>query len=453
MKKRTVILAIFDVLLAVTAYFYATLMRFGLDTAAWYPASIMVVHAATLAAALVLASYFTELYNVNIRLGRTGLILRVSLSVALTFLLLSSTYYVLPEYLLSRGVLFHTLLMFALCQYVWHRYADRLMRMSGLRSRCLILGVGDRAVKMAETIAEHSDCCKLVGFVNPNGYNLEIPADQVVGPVANLPEIAAAQRVACIIVALSERRGVLPVKELLHCRFAGVEVLDAISFYERVTGRLLVTDINPAWFIYSGGFSINSFVRFHKRLLDVVLATAGLLFTAPVLPLIALAIRLDSNGDVFFTQTRVGENGKPFKLYKFRSMRQDAEVASGAVWSPEDDPRITTVGRFLRKSRLDELPQLFNVLRGEMSLVGPRPERPEFVSSLEEEIPYYSKRHVLKPGITGWAQVMYPYGASVEDSLVKLKYDLYYIKNFSLFFDIRIIVDTIKVVLFGRGGR
>ena len=220
-----------------------------------------------------------------------------------------------------------------------------------------------------------------------------------------------------------------------------------------MTGKLLLENIQPSWFLFGDGFRVTDSMRFGKRLLDIALSLLGIVLVAPLLPLIALAIKLDSPGPALFRQLRVGEGEKLFQVAKFRTMRQDAEAATGAVWAQKNDPRVTRLGRFLRKSRLDELPQLFNVLMGTMSLVGPRPERPEFVEKLEQRIPYYAKRHFVKPGVTGWAQVRYPYGASEEDALEKLRFDLYYVKNYSLLFDLTILLETVKVCLFGRGGR
>ncbi|MEA2091163.1 MAG: TIGR03013 family XrtA/PEP-CTERM system glycosyltransferase [Campylobacterota bacterium] len=341
--------------------------------------------------------------------------------------------------------------MFGLCQYLWHSYSSFIFRIPGLNLRCLVVGVGDLACDIGEAIEEESNSYCLVGYIQPQGAEIKVDVDKIIGMVESLPESAVQQRVGKIVVALNERRGVLPFQELLSCRFAGIEVVDAVTFYEEATGQLKIQDINPDWFIYSTGFSFGDIIRFCKRSLDIFFALIGIILTLPILPLIALAIKLESPGVVLFSQVRVGENGHDFKIYKFRSMRQDAEAVSGAVWAGEDDPRITRVGNFLRKTRLDEIPQLFNVFMGNMAFVGPRPERPEFISNLEKEIPYYSKRHALKPGVTGWAQVCYPYGASVEDSMMKLKYDLYYVKNFSIFLDLKIILKTVKVVLLGKG--
>jgi sugar transferase (PEP-CTERM system associated) len=232
-----------------------------------------------------------------------------------------------------------------------------------------------------------------------------------------------------------------------------VEILDSPSFYEELTGKLLIEGIQPSWFIYSSGFKFSSLKRAIKRALDILFSLIGLLLVLPFLPIVALLIKWSSPGPVLFKQKRVGERGCEFTLIKFRTMCDDAERDTGPVWASENDPRITKLGYWLRKTRIDEIPQLYNVLKGEMSFVGPRPERKEFVEKLSESIPYYGKRHFVKPGVTGWAQVRYPYGASDDDALEKLRYDLYYIKNYSLTLDIMILLETVKVVLFGRGGR
>jgi sugar transferase (PEP-CTERM system associated) len=245
----------------------------------------------------------------------------------------------------------------------------------------------------------------------------------------------------------------MSLPDILEAKFNGVDILDGPTFYEMVTGKLLIEDTNPSWFIFSSGFKTTPFKRLTKSALDRLLAGMGLLITMPLFPVIALLIKYNSPGPIFFKQSRVGEGERNFFMYKFRTMYQDAESLTGAVWAQENDPRITGIGRILRKTRLDEIPQLYNVLKGEMSLVGPRPERPEFVRKLKEIIPYYSQRHFSKPGITGWAQIRYPYGASVEDAIEKLRFDLYYIKHMSLIFDLLILLETAKVALLGRGAR
>jgi sugar transferase (PEP-CTERM system associated) len=246
----------------------------------------------------------------------------------------------------------------------------------------------------------------------------------------------------------------MPVKELLACRMSGVRVEEAPSFYERLTGKILVNNLRPSWLVFSQGFNKPRLLRNSKRLGEFVVALVLLALFAPLIALVALLVRLEDGGPVFYRQERVGEHNRIFKLIKFRTMRVDAEAKTGPVWAPaEGDPRVTRVGRWLRKSRLDELPQLLNVLRGEMSFVGPRPERPHFVEQFRKIIPYYDERHGVKPGITGWAQVKFRYGSTIEDAEEKHQLDLYYIKHMSLVLDFTIVLDTIKVVLFGKGAR
>jgi sugar transferase (PEP-CTERM system associated) len=254
------------------------------------------------------------------------------------------------------------------------------------------------------------------------------------------------------VIALADRRGQLPIDDLLRAKLSGVRVEDAATTYERMTGKILVDDLKPSWLIFSDGFGASWATRLVKRLADFFGALLGTVLCAPVMLLTALAVRLDSPGPVLYRQERVGENGRPFTLFKFRSMRNDAEQGT-PIWAKDGDARVTRVGRFIRLTRLDELPQFWNVLRGEMSFVGPRPERPFFVQQLAQAIPFYMARHAVKPGVTGWAQVRYRYGASVEDALEKLRYDLYYMKHLSIVFDLMILLDTVKVMVCRKGAQ
>jgi sugar transferase (PEP-CTERM system associated) len=274
----------------------------------------------------------------------------------------------------------------------------------------------------------------------------------VIGDYTQIPSIVQTRDVDRIVVALDERRGKLPIDQLLYCRLKGIKVEDGVAFTEYLAGKLSVESLHPSFLIFSDGFKSTSISRILKRGVDILASVFALLLFLPVTVAIAIAIRLDSIGPILYQQERVGEDGKVFRLLKFRSMRVNAEE-NGAVWAKVNDDRVTRVGRIIRKLRLDEIPQMINVLRGEMSFVGPRPERPVFVEQLKEVVPFYSQRHAVKPGITGWAQICYPYGASKEDSLEKLKYDLYYIKHMSLVFDLSIIFETAKTVLLGRGAR
>jgi sugar transferase (PEP-CTERM system associated) len=274
----------------------------------------------------------------------------------------------------------------------------------------------------------------------------------IIGDYAQISSIVEAGDVDRIVVALDERRGKFPVEQLLYCRLKGIKVDDGVAFTEYLAGKLSVESLHPSFLIFSDGFKSSSVFKLLKRGIDVVVSLLGLILLLPVSLAIAMAIKLSSSGPVFYQQDRVGEDGEVFRLLKFRSMGVDAE-ANGPVWAKVDDERVTRVGRIIRKLRLDEIPQMINVLKGEMSFVGPRPERPVFVEQLKEEIPFYSQRHAIRPGITGWAQICYPYGASVEDSMEKLKYDLYYIKHMSLVLDVIIIFETAKIVFWGRGAR
>ena len=276
---------------------------------------------------------------------------------------------------------------------------------------------------------------------------------RVIGSYEQLLEIVRRERIDQIVIAMPDRRGKLPVEALLTCKMQGVHVEDGTTFYEKISGKIMLENLRPSWMIFSEGFSISPLLRLLKRLGDILLAGLGLVVAAPLLPVIAMLIKIESRGPAFFTQERVGQNGQLFVLIKFRSMSVDAEEASGPVYADANDSRITGVGRWLRCTRLDELPQLLNVLKGEMSFVGPRPERPFFVQQYTKEIPYYAQRLSVKPGITGWAQINYPYGATPEDAVEKLRLDLYYIKNMSLLLDLFIVLKTAKIAVLGQGAR
>jgi sugar transferase (PEP-CTERM system associated) len=276
---------------------------------------------------------------------------------------------------------------------------------------------------------------------------------RVIGTYDQLVEIARRERIDKIVIAMSDRRGKLPVEALLVCKLLGVDVEDMTTFHERVRGEIMLESMQPSGIIFSSGFSVSPLLRLLKRVTDIGLSGLGLLLTAPLIPVIAVLIKLESYGPVLFAQERMGQNGKPFMLYKFRSMRVDAEVATGPVFAVDHDDRITRVGRLLRTTRLDELPQLFNILKGDMSFVGPRPERPFFVEHFQKDIPYYIQRLSVKPGLTGWAQVNYAYCSTTEDTMQKLRLDLYYIKHMSLLLDLSILLRTVKTVMLRQGAR
>lgn len=373
----------------------------------------------------------------------------MTVSCGLSLTLLGLTDDVRPVFPEDRDVVLYSLAVFTCIMLARDIIANVRLALPALVNRVLVVGNDAFMQEMETLIGSSSRRFQVAGTYPFPGPRSEPAAAQAKDIFATAKTLRADK----VVISLAERRGVFPLQDMLNCKLSGIEVLDAPGIYERITGKLLLENINPSWFIFCSGFKITFVLRAVKRLVDIVCSVLGLLVCLPFAPLVLLAIRLDSPGPVFFRQERVGQGDRPFVLYKLRTMRQDAEQGTGAVWASKSDPRVTRLGQFLRKSRIDEIPQLINVLRGEMSLVGPRPERPEFVQKLKEIIPYYSERHFVKPGVTGWAQVRYPYGASVEDALEKLRYDLYYIKNISMFFDLGIIFRTIGVVLLRKGAR
>ncbi len=337
----------------------------------------------------------------------------------------------------------------------WRLGIHWIMRHPRLGERLLIVGTDQLARDVAlEAMLRPDLGYKVVGFVteSPERPTNRLLTPPVLGNVRDLYQLVEQHSIDRVIVALEDRRGHLPVDQLLKIRLEGRAVIEeGTSLYEKLTGKISVQMLRPSWLIFSGGGKRTTFWNSLRRLFNLVLATVGLLLTWPLMILTAIAIKLDSKGPVFYVQERVGRHGQFFRIIKFRSMAVDAEGDGRPQWAQADDPRVTRVGRFIRKTRIDEIPQFINVLRGEMSFVGPRAERLYFVDQLAQEIPYYSQRHLVEPGLTGWAQVNYGYGSSVEDAIQKLQYDLYYIKNVSLLFDLWIILKSIRIVLFGQG--
>ena len=338
----------------------------------------------------------------------------------------------------------------------WRLSFDWVSRQLGPAERLLMVGTSPAAVALAEELYHMRSefGVELVGFIDPDparvGRSLINPG--IIGTVADIPRIVRQHKVDRVVVSLSDARGKLSMDDLLSMKLNDGVLFDHLaSVYEKYTGKIAVENLRPSWLVFSEGFRKNRLLSRVKRAMDILLATAGLVLAAPVLVAVGLAVRLGSPGPVFYHQRRVGKDGKVFTLHKFRSMVYDAEAGTGAVWSTFHDPRVTPVGRFLRRTRLDELPQLWNVLIGDMSIVGPRPERPEFVAELTRQIPFYGQRHVVRPGLTGWAQVRHDYAASTEASLQKLQYELFYIKHLSIAFDVFILFETVKTVLVRPG--
>jgi sugar transferase (PEP-CTERM system associated) len=319
----------------------------------------------------------------------------------------------------------------------------------------LIMGTGPTGISLARDVISRPELkLKVVGFLDERGENIgkSLVNPGIIGATADLETIAERENVDHVVLSLVERRGCTPVRQLLHLKFAGVKVEDAHSFYERITGRIILEDLSPSWLILSDGFRKSPLLTWTKRTLDVILSLTALVVLSPLFIVVALAIWLDSGSPILFRQERAGLRGKTFQILKFRSMYNNAEK-NGPQWASENDNRITRAGQWIRRYRIDELPQVINVLSGEMSVIGPRPERPDFIAMLEEQIPYYSLRHSVRPGITGWAQVRYQYGGSVGETKTKLEFDLFYIKHMSIMLDLVTLFETSKVMLSGRGAK
>ena len=323
------------------------------------------------------------------------------------------------------------------------------------RDRLLLVGGSPLLEDIGQYITEHPESgLEIAGYLDDRHQpGTPLPGGKTLGPMESLRDIVRTTQPNRIVVGMFERRNRMPVSELLELRFGGNVIEEAANTYERVCGRVCLKEIRPSQLIFSGELGPRPQNLLYQRISNVIVAVIGIVVSSPIMLLTALAVRVSSPGPVLYRQTRVGLDGALFTVYKFRSMRVDAEVGTGAVWAQKDDPRVTTVGRLIRRIRFDELPQLFNVFRGEMSMVGPRPERPEFVKALNEQIPYYRQRHCVRPGITGWAQISYKYGDTLQDTITKLEYDLYYIKNMSMALDTYIIFHTLKAMLLSRGAQ
>jgi sugar transferase (PEP-CTERM system associated) len=405
------------------------------------------------AAAIVLGMTAMGLYQRDQRTQPSAVLLRIALSFACGFVVMGTIYLVVPE-LMVGGTIFVTALV---CSFVGIT-SCRLLCLAGEEAadtrRVLVLGTGDRA-RQIENLRRTADQLgvEIVGYLDLGSDEHKIPPERVLSPVAGgLRALAELLDIEEIVVATDDRRKGLPIDDILECKMYGLRIMEAADFYERQLGKIRLDTLHQSNVIFADGFTQAVIKRTEKRILDIVVSMAMLIGAFPVMLATAVAIYLESGGPVLYRQERVGRRGVPFTLLKFRSMRQDAE-ANGAVWALQNDSRVTRVGAFIRKTRIDELPQLINVLRGDMSFVGPRPERPQFVSELSKAIPYYDLRHYVKPGITGWAQILYPYGASINDAREKLQYDLYYLKNYSVFLDINILLQTMQVILWGKGAR
>lgn len=454
--RSFIALGVIEFLILMLSVYVGVWLRFMDDVHGRAEVDPIGMKALLFALVMVVAMVVVGLYQRNFREGMGGMLLRVAISALLGLTIMSVIFYAFPGTFLGRGAFGLAFGLsvggVALVRTAFFRLVDQ----DTLKRRVLVLGAGKRAMAIAG-LRRKSDRrgCHIVGYVHVPGERDEVDIELVIRRDITLLELAQPLNVDEIVVAVEDRRKNFPVHEILDCRMAGIEVMDILSFIERQLGRVELSLLHPSWLIFSDGFRYGVMRVISKRLFDVVASLLVLSVTWPFMVVAAIAIFFESGGrgPILYRQVRVGENWRLFQLTKFRSMRVDAEADGVARWAQKNDSRITLVGAFMRKTRIDELPQLFNVLKGDMSFVGPRPERPMFVEQLSAQIPFYAERHRVKPGITGWAQICYAYGASEEDAMQKLQYDLYYVKNYSLFLDLLILLQTAEVVLWGRGAR
>jgi sugar transferase (PEP-CTERM system associated) len=452
---RTLFLVIAETLIIFSAMVAAVFLRFGADAelALSYQQGFLKV--TVVAAVCMICLYYFDLYDSLVISNPREVVTRLIVVLGVVCLVVAVLYYLYPPLQLGRGIFLLGIILVGLALIGSRELFFALNRSALFADSTILLGDGPLARSLAREIRNRYELgMRLVGYVGTaNNSEAQLSGLPVIGKLDNLVALVEQNQIKRIVVALQDRRSSLPVRELLDLRLKGFQVEDGGSLLERISGKIEVDQLHPSWLIFSDGFRLQPKVLVTQRLVAIVVSSLLLLVMLPFIPLIALLVKLTSPGSAFYSQKRVGKNGVVFNCYKFRTMRADAEADSGPTWASDSDPRVTSIGHFLRAVRLDEIPQLWNVLRGDMNFVGPRPERPEFETSLANEIPYYHLRRVIRPGITGWAQINCGYGASVEQSKEKMRYDLYYIKNMSLTLDLLITFQTIKTVIFGRGAR
>ncbi|SFO04784.1 TIGR03013 family XrtA/PEP-CTERM system glycosyltransferase [Sphingomonas sp. OK281] len=408
----------------------------------------------TFAVALQVSLVAVGAYGVASFLSLRFAAARLAVALSLGVIVLSLIFFLVPPLALWRSNLLYSTVIATVLLVTVRALLGKTLGGETFKRRIVVLGAGARAARIQSLSEQPGVNFVVAGFVLMGEVDPVVKGATPRGDIPNLAAHIVDQNASEVVLALDERRNALPMKDLLRVRTTGVQVSEISSFLERETGRIDLKSVNPSWLIFSDGFASSRMLSsVFKRAFDIFASGLLLVVTLPIILLTAIAIKLESKGPAFYRQRRVGLYNEGFDILKLRSMRQDAEVAGKAVWAAEDDPRITRIGRFIRKVRIDELPQTWTVLKGEMSFVGPRPERPQFVQQLEDQLPFYAERHMVKPGITGWAQINYPYGASIEDARHKLEYDLYYAKNYSPFLDLLILLQTLRVVLWPAGAR
>ena len=457
---RTLILVISEACLVTIAFISATIVRLGSNDAALmlrYEQGFLKIVVAS--GAVMTCMYYFDLYDSAILSNRREVLTRMVQVLGTVCILLAMLYYVYPPLELGRGIFLIGFILLAVMLFLWRRLFLTLNVLPQFAERILIFGDGPLAEPLVRELGSRPELgLVVVGHVSMV-TNQGVSRDRGERPIETLgleDDISLAVkslRANRIVITMGDRRGTLPVERLLSLKSRGVLIQDGTDVYEAITGKVPVESLRLGWLLFSPGFHISHFLQIYKRCASLLVSTTGLLLSLPLLPLVALAVKLSSPGPLLYQQKRVGRAGSVFECYKFRTMRADAEADSGPTWAKDDDPRITPVGRFFRRTRIDEIPQLWNVLRGDMTLIGPRPERPEFVEGLAKVIPHYDLRHTIRPGITGWAQIRYRYGSSIEDATEKLRYDLFYVKNMSPGLDVLILLETFKIILLGRGAK
>jgi len=402
----------------------------------------------------LLAFYFFDLYDLAEILSPPDVAARALQAFGIGCIMLATLYYFFPLCAIPNQIFWPSLAAVWISFCIWRYLYNQILNQKMFSQNVIVIGTGKMAQDIATELEQKRDAgFRIVHFIGQKNEVFPLPTGiPVSSAVDQLPDLCKRYNIERVVVAMDDRRGKTPIKQLMVCKFMGFPVENGLNFYEKLTGKILVEKVNPDWIIFSSGFKKSRLTARSKQLFEFFLALFGLLVVSPVLIVSAIIIKLESPGPIFYRQERVGIHGKPFKLIKLRSMRNDAEK-DGPVWARENDTRATSFGTFMRKTRIDELPQMFNVLMGQMSFVGPRPERPVFVEQLSKSIPYYDLRHNVKPGISGWAQICYPYGASEKDALRKLEYDLYYVKYMSMQIDFWVMFQTLKTMLFLKGSR
>jgi sugar transferase (PEP-CTERM system associated) len=460
---RTLLLAFSEICLVITGFVVAIFVRLGADEASIfleYEQGFLRIFVVLVA--FLICMYYFDLYASTTISNKREIFIRMVQALGTQSVLLALFYYVYPHLRLGRGTFLLGFSLVAVMLFLWRRLFLMLNLLPQFAERTLIFGDGPLADTLSREFTGRPELgVNVVGHILETSYDddpavqasSDHPAKTLRALEESLSDAVKTLRINRIVVTMGNRRGKFPVELLLSLKSSGIMIQDGPDVYEAVTGKVPVEALSLTWLLFSPGFRVSKFLLIYKRSASLIVSAIGLLLSLPLLPFVALAVKLSSPGPLLYRQKRSGREGATFDCYKVRTMRADAEADTGPTWASDEDPRITAVGRFLRKSRIDEIPQLWNVLKGDMSLVGPRPERPEFVELLSKQIPHYHLRHTVRPGITGWAQVRYKYGSSVEDAREKLRYDLFYVKHISPGLDLLIVSHTLKTIVWGRGAK